>query len=68
MSGTNGVGTPHYFERKHILGGGTPHILFWGGDTAQHLQEKLSCGWVGGGLSQEIIPLRESILQDSQLG
>ena len=37
MSGTNGVGTPHNFERKHILGGGTPHILCWGGDTAQHL-------------------------------
>ena len=59
MSGTNGVGTPHNFERKHILGGG---------DTAQHLQEKLSCGWagggwVGGGPSQEIIPLRGSILQ-----
>ena len=27
--------------------GGTPHILCWGGDTAQHLQKKLSCGWVG---------------------
>ena len=42
--------------------GGTPHILCWGGDTAQHLQEKLSCGWVGGP-NQEIIPLRGSILQ-----
>ena len=21
----------------------------WGGDTAQHLQKKLSCGWVEGG-------------------
>ena len=48
MSGTNGVGTPHNIERKHILGGGTPHILCLGGETAQHLQEKLSCGWVGG--------------------
>ena len=48
MSGTNGVGTPHNIERKHILGGGTPHILCWGGDTAQHLQKKLSCGWMGG--------------------
>ena len=36
MSGTNGVGTPHNIERKHILRGGTPHILCWGGDTAQH--------------------------------
>ena len=27
---------------------GTPHILCWGGDTTQHLQKKLSCGWVGG--------------------
>ena len=36
MSGTNGVGTPHNIERKHILGGG---------DTAQHLHKKLSCGW-----------------------
>ena len=34
----------------------------WGGDTAQHRKEKLSCGWVGGP-SQEIIPLRGSILQ-----
>ena len=23
-------------EKKHILGGGTPHILFWGGDTPQY--------------------------------
>ena len=29
MSGTNGVGTPHNFERKHILGGrDTAHTLF----------------------------------------
>ena len=48
MSGTNGVGTPHNIERKHILGGGTTHILCWGGETAQHLQKKLSSGWVGG--------------------
>ena len=34
----------------------------WGGDTAQHRKKKLSCGWVGGGPSQEIIPLRGSIL------
>ena len=40
----------------------TLHILCWGGDTAQHIQEKLSCGWVGGP-DQEIIPLRGSILQ-----
>ena len=35
MSGTNGVGTPHNFERKHILGGGdTAHTLLgWGHGT-----------------------------------
>ena len=35
MSGTNGVGTPHNFERKHILGGGdTAHTLWgWGHRT-----------------------------------
>ena len=52
ISGTNGVGTPHNIERKHILGAGTPHILCFGGDTAQHLQQKLNSGgwgWVGDG-------------------
>ena len=46
MSGTNGVGTPHNFERNHILGGGgTAHTLFgWGHRTT--LTGKLSCGWV----------------------
>ena len=49
MSGTKGVGTPHNIERKLILGGGTPHILCWGGDTAQHLQIKvLKLDWVVG--------------------
>ena len=49
MSGTNGVGTPHNIERKHVVGGGTPHILCWGGDTAQHLQIKvLKLDWVVG--------------------
>ena len=35
ISGTNGVGTPHNFERKHILGGGdTAHTLLgWGHRT-----------------------------------
>ena len=35
MSGTNGVGTPHNIERKHILGGGdTAHTLLgWGHRT-----------------------------------
>ena len=53
-----------------IVGTDVPTIIvlpayYWkscGGDTAQHLQEKLSCGWVGGP-SQEMIPLRGSILQ-----
>ena len=64
MSGTNGMGTPQNIERKHILGGGTPHILCWVGDTAQHLQKKLSCRWVGGGgPSKKIMPLCGSIFQ-----
>ena len=35
MSGTNGMGTPHNIERKHILGGGdTAHTLLgWGHRT-----------------------------------
>ena len=46
MSGTNGVGTPHNIERKHILGGGTPHILCSGGDTAQHCKNEMSISQV----------------------
>ena len=62
---THGVGTPHNIER---WGGGHRTYFVdgrnnWGGDTAQHRKKKLSCGWVGGGPSQEIIPLRGSILQ-----
>ena len=40
MSETNGVGTPHNIERKHILGGGeTAHTLLeWGHCTS--LSEK----------------------------
>ena len=36
---------------------------FWVGDTAQHSKKKLSCGWVGGGPDQKIMPLCGSILQ-----
>ena len=36
-------------QRTTLGEGGTPHILCWGGDTAQHLQKKLSCGRVGMG-------------------
>ena len=73
MSGTNGVGTPHNFERKHILGGGdTAHTLlgwghrtyFVGVGTPHNIYRKSLAvgGWVGGP-DQEIIPLRGSILQ-----
>ena len=61
MSGTNGVGTPHNIERKHILGGGdTAHTLLgWGHRTTFTEKAKL---WVGGP-SQRIMPLCGSILQ-----
>ena len=62
---THGVGTPHNIERWE--GGHRTYFVDWrnnwGGDTAQYRKKKLSCGWVGGGPSQEIIPLRGSILQ-----
>ena len=35
----------------------------FGLQVGARLTEKLSCGWVGGGSSQETIPLRGSILQ-----
>ena len=58
-------GTPHNIERWE--GGHRTYFVDgrnnWGGDTAQHRKTKLSCGWVGGGPSQEMIPLRRSILQ-----
>ena len=60
MSGTNGVGTPHNIERKHILGGGTPHIpieVIWA-----DVQSRYTAGWW---LAQSvfIVPLCGSILQ-----
>ena len=56
MSGTNGVGTPHNFERKHILGGGdTAHTLFMGGtiwEGTLHNIERIKVGtWLAGWLA-----------------
>ena len=47
-----GVGKGTLHKKNVYWEGGTPHILCWGGDTAQHLQKKRSGGWVGGGVSQ----------------
>ena len=60
------MGWGHRITLKEASGD-TAHTLlmegtFGGGDTAQQRKKKLRCGWVGGGPSQEIIPLCGSIL------
>ena len=46
MSRTNAVGTPHNNERKHILGGGTLHILFGVGTPHNIYKKSLAVsGW-----------------------
>ena len=50
------------------MGGGTPHILCWGGDAEQNWKKKQTelAGWSGrsvGWFLQKIIPLYGSILQ-----
>ena len=42
MSGTNGVGTPHNFERKHILGGGGHRTYVVGVGTPHNIEKNES--------------------------
>ena len=61
-------------HRTYLIEVGTPHVPYWGGDTAHtllgvgtpHNIERKSLavgGWVGGGPDQKIMPLCGSILQ-----